>query len=70
MLSYTSAGILVVLLSAVLAFIFDRIREHRARQQTQNVEETAQRVVAEARAEAEAVRKPALASRFSDHVFQ
>lgn len=57
MLSYTNAGILVVLLSAVLAFILDRIRQQRARQQAQNAEETAQRVLGEARAEAEAVRK-------------
>jgi ribonucrease Y len=57
MLSYTSAGLLIVLLSAVLTFIWERIRQQRARQQAQNAEETAQRVLGEARAEAEAVRK-------------
>lgn len=57
MLSYTSAGLVIVLLSAVLAFVLDRIRQQRARQQAQNAEETAQRVLGEARAEAEAVRK-------------
>jgi ribonuclease Y len=53
-------GILaVVLLSAVCGFLFDLVRRYQTRQQTQNAEETAQRVLGEARAEADTIRKEA-----------
>ncbi len=55
--------ILVVLaivgVSVAFAFIFDQVRRRQTRQQTQDTEETAQRVIGEARAEAEVVRKEA-----------
>jgi ribonucrease Y len=57
MMSYLISSLLVVLLSAVFAFILDRVRRQQARQQAQNAEETARRVLGEARAEAETVRK-------------
>ncbi|HEX7408795.1 MAG TPA: ribonuclease Y [Candidatus Binatia bacterium] len=56
-MSYLISSLLVVLLSAVFAFILDRVRRQQARQQAQNAEETARRVLGEARAEAETVRK-------------
>jgi ribonucrease Y len=57
MMSYLISSLLVVLLSAVFAVILDRVRRQQARQQAQNAEETARRVLGEARAEAETVRK-------------
>jgi ribonuclease Y len=57
MMSYLISSLLVVLLSAVFAFILDRVRRQQARQQAQNAEETSRRVLGEARAEAETVRK-------------
>jgi len=56
MLSYFNV-LVVVALSVVLAFVFDYVRRRQARQQAQNAEETAQRVLREARAEADVVRK-------------
>jgi ribonucrease Y len=56
MLSYLNI-LVVIVLSAVLAFVLDYVRRRQVRQQAQNAEETAQRVLREARAEAEAVRK-------------
>jgi ribonuclease Y len=49
----------VVLLSVGFAFLFDLVRRYQMRQQAQSAEETAQRVLGEARAEADAIRKEA-----------
>jgi ribonuclease Y len=49
----------VVALSAGFAFLFDLMRRQRSRQQAQINEETAQRVLTEARAEADTIRKEA-----------
>jgi ribonuclease Y len=57
MMNYVDTGLLIVFLSVVFAFIVDRVRRQHTRQQAQNAEETARRVLTEARAEAEAVRK-------------
>ena len=57
MMSYMNAGLIIVLLAVVFAFIVDRLRRQHTRQQAQNAEETARRVLEEARAEAEAIRK-------------
>ncbi len=59
MMNYGSLILAVVLLSAVFGFLFDLLRKYQTRQQAQNAEETAQRVLGEARAEAEAIRKEA-----------
>jgi ribonuclease Y len=56
MLSYFNV-VVIIALSAALAFVLDYVRRRQARQQTENAEETAQRVLREARAEAEALRK-------------
>ncbi|MFN8628456.1 MAG: ribonuclease Y [Candidatus Binatia bacterium] len=56
MVSYFNVAV-VVGLSAVFAVVFDYVRRRQARQRAQNAEETAQRVLHEARAEAEAIRK-------------
>ncbi|MBP1686073.1 MAG: ribonuclease [Deltaproteobacteria bacterium] len=56
MLSYFHV-VAVLVLSAVLAVVLDFVRRRQARQRTQDAEETAQRVLREARAEAEAIRK-------------
>ncbi len=56
-MSYITIALLIVLLSAAFAFIWDRLRRQQMRQHTQSSEETARRVVEEARAEADAVRK-------------
>jgi ribonuclease Y len=58
-MSYVVPGLVVVVLSVVLAVLFEFVRRQQTRQQTQSAEETAQRVVREARAEADSVRKEA-----------
>jgi len=58
-MSYVVPGLAVVVLSIVLAVIFELVRRQQTRQQAQSAEETAQRVVREARAEADSVRKEA-----------
>jgi ribonuclease Y len=58
-MSYGIGILAVVLLSAVFGFLFDLVRRYQTRQQTQNAEETAQRVLEEARAEADTIRKEA-----------
>lgn len=59
MMNYGIGILAVVLLSAVCGFLFDLVRRYQTRQQTQNAEETAQRVLGEARAEADTIRKEA-----------
>ena len=59
MMTYVIPAIVIVVVSAVLAFIFETIRRQQTRQEAQNSEETAQRVLGESRAEAEAIRKEA-----------
>jgi len=58
-MSYVLPGLVVLALSVVLAVIFELVRRQQTRQQAQSADETAQRVVREARAEAESVRKEA-----------
>jgi ribonucrease Y len=58
-MTYVICGVAVVVLAAVFAFIVDRLRQQQMRQQAHDVQETAQRVLSEARAEADAVRKEA-----------
>jgi len=58
-MSYIIAAIIIVVLSAVFAFILDRVRRQQNLQQARDAEETAQRVLSEARAEADALRKEA-----------
>ena len=59
MMNSGSLILAVVLLAAVFGFLFDLLRRYQTRQQAQNAAETAQRVLAEARAEADAIRKEA-----------
>ena len=58
-MSYVLLGFVVIVLAVVLAVIFELVRRQQTRQQVQSAEETAQRVVREARAEADSVRKEA-----------
>lgn len=57
MTNYLSGSVLIVGLAVVLAVILDMLRRRQMRQQALNAEETAQRILGEARAEAEAIRK-------------
>ena len=59
MMNYVVWILAVVLLSVGFAFLFDLVRRYQMRQQAQSAEETAQRVLGEARAEADAIRKEA-----------
>ncbi len=59
MMNYVVWILAIVLLSVGFAFLFDLVRRYQMRQQAQNAEETAQRVLGEARAEADAIRKEA-----------
>ena len=58
-MSYVVLGLAVVVLSVALAAIFEFVRRQQTRQQAQSADETAQRVVREARAEADSIRKEA-----------
>jgi len=58
-MNYIIAGLMVVVLAGVIAFVLDLVRRQRTRQQAQNAEETAQRMLNEGRSEAEAIRKEA-----------
>ena len=59
MMSYSIWVLVVVVLSAGFAFLFDFFRRYQTRQQLQSNEEAAQRMLKEARVEAEAIRKEA-----------
>jgi ribonuclease Y len=56
-MSYVVPGIAIVVLSVVFAVILELVRRQQMRQQVQSADETAQRVVREARAEADSIRK-------------
>ncbi|MFQ5666417.1 MAG: ribonuclease Y [Candidatus Binatia bacterium] len=58
-MSYVVPGLVIVLLGVAFAALFELVRRQQTRQQLQNAAETAQRVLAESRAEAEAIRKEA-----------
>jgi ribonuclease Y len=58
-MSYVVPGLAVIVLAVAFAAIFELIRRQQTRQQAQSAEETAQRVVREARAEADSIRKEA-----------
>jgi ribonucrease Y len=57
--SYVLTGLVVIVLAAVFAAVLEFVRRQQTRQQAQNAEETGQRVLSEARAEADAIRKEA-----------
>jgi len=57
--SYVLIGVLIIVLAAVFAAVLELVRRQQTRQRAQNADETAQRVLSEARGEAEAVRKEA-----------
>jgi len=59
MMEYVMGGLLVVVLSVALASVFEFVRRQQQRQEKQNADETAARVLGEARAEAEVTRKEA-----------
>jgi ribonuclease Y len=59
MIGHIVTAIVIVLLAALFAFVVDRLRRQQARQQIRDGEETARRILGEARAEADAVRKEA-----------
>ena len=59
MMSYVLLALAVVVLAAGFAFLFDFVRRYQARQQLQSNEEAAQRMLKEARTEAETIRKEA-----------
>jgi ribonucrease Y len=59
MMAYIVPTLVIVVLSVVLALVFEFLRRQQMRQQVENAEETAQRVLGEARAEAEVIRKEA-----------
>ncbi len=59
MMSYAMWALVVVVLAAGFAFLFDFVRRYQTRQQLQSNEEAAQRMLKEARAEAETIRKEA-----------
>ena len=59
MMSYSILVLVVVVLSAGFAFLFDFFRRYQTRQHLQSNEEAAQRMLKEARVEAEAIRKEA-----------
>jgi ribonuclease Y len=58
-MDYISTLIGGVFLGAILAALFEMVRRYQTRQQMVNTEETAQRILGEARAEGEAIRKEA-----------
>ncbi len=58
-MSYVVPGLVGVGLGVVLAVLFELVRRQQTRQQVQGAEETAQRVLREARAEADSIRKEA-----------
>jgi ribonuclease Y len=58
-MDYISTLISGVFLGAILAALFEMVRRYQTRQQMVNTEETAQRILGEARAEGEAIRKEA-----------
>ncbi len=58
-MNYIITSVAVVVVAAVIAFVVDRVRQRQTQQQARDVEETAQRVLSEARAEADAVHKEA-----------
>ncbi len=59
MMSYVIWALVVVVLAAGFAFLVDFARRYQTRQQLQSNEEAAQRMLKEARAEAETIRKEA-----------
>ena len=59
MTDYIITALVIVLVSAAFAFLLDRLRRQQTRQQAQDAEEMARRILAEARAEADAIRKEA-----------
>lgn len=58
-MDYAIAIVAVVVLSAVFGFLFDLLRKQQTKQQAQDAADTAQRVLGEARSEADAIRKEA-----------
>jgi len=58
-MSYLIPALAVVVLAGVIAFIVDLVRRQQTHQQARDAQETAARVLTEARAEAEAIRKEA-----------
>lgn len=59
MMSYIIVGLVIVLLAGAFAFAIDLVRRQQMRQQARDADETAKRVVGEARAEGEVIRKEA-----------
>lgn len=59
MMGHVVTALVIVLLAAVFAFVVDRLRRQQAQQHMRDAEETARRILGEARAEADAVRKEA-----------
>ena len=59
MMSYGIGAVAVVIVALLLAVVFELVRRQQTRQHARSAEETAQRVLAESRAEAEAIRKEA-----------
>jgi len=58
-MDYLWMGVAVVVLAAVLALLLDHLRRQQSQGQARATQETAERVLREARAEAEAIRKEA-----------